>query len=181
MKQWRVSECQEIFKKVAKKAFTRRALVKAVSVKSKSWYRTKPIEEVLKASFGEDLLFSGGNENPEGGQSGPIRVAVTATSATEGNPVILANYNTGARRSKGNSDLRGSSGTRILISCPQFRTTSSGRTDHLSSSRFGRLQERHPLRRHTSNTLRSPRPEQLTWTVQSITTAPCGSPSMSES
>lgn len=51
------------------------------------------MEDALKATFGNELLFGG----PVPEDSTAIHVAVTSTSVSDNEPVILSNYNTGGK------------------------------------------------------------------------------------
>ncbi|KAM0229457.1 hypothetical protein ACHAPO_010001 [Fusarium lateritium] len=91
VKRWTVADCKDHFKSLCKQAFSPR-LVKQLSVVSmRSQYKTKPLEKGLKSAFNQHSYLYGG---PKPDHSTSIRVAVTATLATENRPAVLANYNT---------------------------------------------------------------------------------------
>ncbi|EKJ74391.1 hypothetical protein FPSE_05462 [Fusarium pseudograminearum CS3096] len=91
VKRWNVGDCKDHFRSLCKQAFTPR-LVKQLSVVSmRSQYKTKPLEKGLKSAFGQHAYLYGGSK-PD--HSTSIRVAVTATLASENRPAVLSNYNT---------------------------------------------------------------------------------------
>jgi len=87
---WSVSECLEHFKGLCSEAFTARPLKTLALVSHKSYYKSTPLEAALQKAFGTDTLLFGGASCREKRQ---IKVAVTATSAIENQPVVITNYN----------------------------------------------------------------------------------------
>ena len=98
VKQHSVVDCISLFKNLCKQAFTRRSArpLRALSfLNHKSYYRTKPLEEALKSVFEEKSTLYGGS-SPETSTS--IKVAVTSTSASNNQTVLLSNYNAQGKR-----------------------------------------------------------------------------------
>lgn len=87
---WSVSGCLDHFKRLCCEAFTARPLKKLALVSHKSYYKSTPLEAALQGAFGSNALLFGGASGRETGQ---IKVAVTATSAVENQPVVITNYN----------------------------------------------------------------------------------------
>jgi hypothetical protein len=99
VKGWTVEQCTTHFKNLCRQAFTPRgpSLLKPFTIVGfKSYYRTKPLEAVLRSAFDDNTSLYGDHKV---GSPASIRVAVTATAASDGRPTILSNYNTEAERS----------------------------------------------------------------------------------
>jgi hypothetical protein len=89
---WEVKDCLSRFKTICQEAFTERLLRSPILSgfpKLRSKYKTRPFEQSLIESFGEDLLFGG----PTDQHLYARHVAVTATTDTGEDPLILTNYN----------------------------------------------------------------------------------------
>ncbi|KAF6818372.1 hypothetical protein CMUS01_11936 [Colletotrichum musicola] len=93
---WSVDECINNFKEICSKAFTKRELVSIpildilANLNHGSMYKTKPFEAILQQMFQADRpLFGGADDQSET----HTKVAVTATTSIEQQPVILTNYN----------------------------------------------------------------------------------------
>ncbi|KAL7784152.1 hypothetical protein V8C37DRAFT_420748 [Trichoderma ceciliae] len=100
VKHWSVSECIYHFKNLCRQAFTPRGptFMKPLAIVGlKSYYRTKPLENALQSAFDQNEVLYG---EPKPGSPMSIRVAVTATVASDNRPTILSNYNTEYERSR---------------------------------------------------------------------------------
>ncbi|KAI9158039.1 Calcium-independent phospholipase A2-gamma [Paramyrothecium foliicola] len=92
---WSVDECIEKFKSLVVKVFTKRRAQKIQGLRyvevmiKKSRYETKPLEDALRATFGEDKLF--GKREKNGVRR--LKVAVTAVSEAGQRAYVLSNYN----------------------------------------------------------------------------------------
>lgn len=94
VKQWTVSQCRAIFRDLATQAFSERPVKPLALINHKSYYKTRPLESALVSAFDSvSPLYGDPSHNATG-----VRVAVTSTSASENQPVILSNYNTGGGR-----------------------------------------------------------------------------------
>ncbi|VTO87220.1 unnamed protein product [Fusarium graminearum] len=91
VKRWNVGDCKDHFRSLCKQAFTPRLVKQLSAVSMRSQYKTKPLEKGLKSAFGQHSYLYGGSK-PD--HSTSIRVAVTATLASENRPAVLSNYNT---------------------------------------------------------------------------------------
>jgi len=93
-----IDECLKDFKRLAGKAFTKRAFADTqllgllIGWFFHSMYRTEPLEEALKAVFGQDPLFGAQASSP---QARPVstRVGVTTCMESDHTAFLLANYN----------------------------------------------------------------------------------------
>ena len=57
-----------------------------------SKFETSPLQEALISAFSDDQYLFGGRRPDQSSGCSPVKVAVTATSAS-GSAVVLANYN----------------------------------------------------------------------------------------
>lgn len=95
MKQWSVDECITKFVSLCKSAFKAHdfANTKYLSYISmsihKAKYKTSPIHNILKDTFGEDKLYG---HIPADAIMRDTKVAVTATSASAENGILIGNY-----------------------------------------------------------------------------------------
>ncbi|KAL6861937.1 hypothetical protein J3F83DRAFT_746226 [Trichoderma novae-zelandiae] len=99
VKRWNVELCTIHFKNLCQQAFTPRgpSFLKPLAIAGyKSYYRTKPLEAALQSAFDDNTWLYGDQKLAS---PASIRVAVTATVASDGRPTILSNYNTEAERS----------------------------------------------------------------------------------
>lgn len=95
---WSVDKCIDHFEKLCATAFTPREFhgiwgfeqLSAINHKY-SKYKTKPFEDVLKATFSiaDQPLFGGSQDHCHS----PVKVAVTSTTETGENALLLTNYN----------------------------------------------------------------------------------------
>jgi hypothetical protein len=85
---WSVQECIKKFKRLVSKAFTPRLVGGFGAFGTK--YKTRAIEDALQEAFSDECLFGGKHD---ASSSYYIKVAVTATTETGDQPVILTNYN----------------------------------------------------------------------------------------
>ncbi|RGP77832.1 hypothetical protein FLONG3_4008 [Fusarium longipes] len=90
VKRWNVADCRHHFRSLCKQAFTPRLVKQLSAVSMRSQYKTKPLEKGLKSAFDQHSYLYGGSK-PD--HSTSIRVAVTATLASENRPAVLSNYN----------------------------------------------------------------------------------------
>ncbi|KAF7502349.1 hypothetical protein GJ744_006003 [Endocarpon pusillum] len=95
VKQWTVDQCITRFIQLCGKAFTPRELdsvkfLRQVSLLAfRSRYKTKPLRDSLKATFGEDLLYG---HVPEDTVVRDNKVCVTTTSGTADCAIAVGNY-----------------------------------------------------------------------------------------
>ena len=95
VKQWSVNHCVTEFIRLCDQAFTPRefnsvaGLQQVATLSHGSKYKTTPLRNALKATFGTELLYGG---QREAHTAYDIQVAVTATSATGEQSLLLANY-----------------------------------------------------------------------------------------
>ena len=98
IRQVEIDECLKDFKRLAGKAFTKRALagtpLLGTLIKGyfHSRYRTEPLENALKEVFGQEPLFGA---QATSSQACPVstRVAVTTCMESDQTAFLLANYN----------------------------------------------------------------------------------------
>lgn len=95
VKQWEIRHCIEQFTHLSDQAFTSRELKsvagarQAVALAHGSRYKSEPLQRALRSAFGRDRLYGG----PKVGFSAyDTKVAVTASSGTGENAIILSNY-----------------------------------------------------------------------------------------
>ncbi|EMR64244.1 patatin-like serine protein [Eutypa lata UCREL1] len=94
---WSVNESIKKFKAIVKEAFTPRELTNMPifgtlsSLLHRSVYKTQPLEKALKGYFDDQAFFGGVSVKSQ--HYTPARVAVTATSVFDQQPVVFANYN----------------------------------------------------------------------------------------
>lgn len=95
---WSIDKCIDNFEKLCVTAFTPRKLhgmwgfeQLAVMNHNYSKYKTKPLEEVLKATFSvsNQPLFGGKQDHCHSS----VKVAVTSTTESGQTPLLLTNYN----------------------------------------------------------------------------------------
>lgn len=86
VEQWRVDTCISKFTRLVREAFTPRL----PGMRFSSRYRTHPFEQALRKSFREESLFGGHHDSAT---SYATKVAVTASTDTGDQAVVLANYN----------------------------------------------------------------------------------------
>lgn len=101
VRNWSVNECISKFEKFCAKAFTPRLWSVAQQLKGlisrKGKYKTTPLEEILRETFGDDdRLFGGECDEPRYQR----KVAVVSTYGTGSGAVILTNYNRAQRASE---------------------------------------------------------------------------------
>lgn len=95
---WSVDECINHFEQLCDKAFTRRSggniplIGWLVDNYNHSKFETAPLQEALISAFSDDQYLFGGRRPDQSSGCSPVKVAVTATSAS-GSAVVLANYN----------------------------------------------------------------------------------------
>ncbi|KAI9712097.1 MAG: hypothetical protein M1820_001806 [Bogoriella megaspora] len=95
---WSVDKCIDRFQSLCHAAFTRRSGSEVpiigwlVDNYNHSRYETSPLEKALQKAFSKDEFLFGGRRPAQ--YSGSFtKVAVIATSAATGNPMVLSNYN----------------------------------------------------------------------------------------
>lgn len=95
---WSIDECIDQFAKLCTTAFTPREFhgiwgveeISAISHKY-SKYKTRPLDDILKTTFSvADQPLFGGNQND---CHASVKVAVTSTTETAENALLLTNYN----------------------------------------------------------------------------------------
>jgi hypothetical protein len=95
VKQWSIDDCIKQFVYLCGQAFTERELhgvhflEKLVTLHHGSKYKTRPLHDALRLALGEEPLFGGPKYQ---GSDHAIKVAVTATSGTGKQPLVIANY-----------------------------------------------------------------------------------------
>ncbi|KAL8762431.1 MAG: hypothetical protein Q9184_001559 [Pyrenodesmia sp. 2 TL-2023] len=95
VKQWTINQCVTEFVRLCDQAFTPRefnhfrGLEEATTLYHGSKYKTRPLREALHSAFGEELLYGGSRKAH---LSYTTQVAVTATSGTGEQGLVLANY-----------------------------------------------------------------------------------------
>lgn len=95
---WSIDECIHHFEKLCTTAFTPRELhglwgLEQISTMNHGYskYKTKPLENALKATFStSDQPLFGGKQNH---YHSLVKVAVTSTTETGENAILLTNYN----------------------------------------------------------------------------------------
>lgn len=113
----------------------------------RSQYKTKPLEKGLKSAFGQHSYLYGGSK-PD--HSTSIRVAVTATLASENRPAVLSNYNTESDNDSSKSKLPVVFTLNLWLTIQCLTDLSGLKTLH-GSSRHGKLHGQRQQRLHTSN------------------------------
>ena len=95
VKQWSIDKCTDAFVSLCNQAFTDREFAGIVGLEQMAtgWhgskFKTTPLHNALSDSLGKDILFGGKKEqNPEHA----IHVAVTSTSGTGKEAVMMSNY-----------------------------------------------------------------------------------------
>ncbi len=95
---WSIDKCIDQFEKLCATAFTPREFhgiwgVRQLSAISHNYskYKTKPLEEILKTTFSlaDQPLFGGNQDHCHAS----VKVAVTSTTETGENALLLTNYN----------------------------------------------------------------------------------------
>ena len=93
VKNWSIDDCTRKFEQLCSTAFTPRFMPVIQQVSSailhRSKYKTKPFDNVLEGTFGDDLLFGGKCEESRYQR----KVAIVSTYGTGQEAVIMANYN----------------------------------------------------------------------------------------
>ncbi|KAJ8113331.1 hypothetical protein OPT61_g4511 [Boeremia exigua] len=96
VKGWSISYCTETFLNMCNQAFSKRKLQGIsflkhfVTLRHASKYETTPLREVLRDSFGDQLLFGSSGK----ASHAPVpKVAVTATDGSGKRAIVIANYN----------------------------------------------------------------------------------------
>lgn len=95
MEGWSVETCIQKFTQLCGIAFTNREFhgipifQQLATLHHNSKYKTRPLVSALQQSFSDLNLFGGVNEN----ESYQMKVAVTSTTGTCEQPVVLTNYN----------------------------------------------------------------------------------------
>jgi len=96
-KRWSVAHCIQTFLGLCWQAFTEREfhnlplLHQAATLNHGSKWRTQPFHDALQSAFGKDGVLYGGQHEDTSGYA--IKVAVTSTSSTGQQTLLLANYN----------------------------------------------------------------------------------------
>lgn len=93
--QWSIGHCINLFIDLCDEAFTERefagilGLELMAAIRHGSKYKTTPLHTALQNSFGNDILFGGRRDQSP---PYPVNVAVTSTSCTGREALVLANY-----------------------------------------------------------------------------------------
>ena len=95
VKQWPIDKCVDVFMDLCNQAFSEREFsgIAGIEQLTTAWhgskYKTTPLLNALRETLGEELLFGGKKERS---LEFPINVAVTATSGTGTEAVMISNY-----------------------------------------------------------------------------------------
>ncbi|PSN59126.1 hypothetical protein BS50DRAFT_594903 [Corynespora cassiicola Philippines] len=92
LKNWSVDHCTKMFLNMVDRAFTPKILGLGGVKFGTTKYRTQPLQDALRDTFKEEMIFGGKFETPKSGR----KVAVTSSNDTGGQAVIFTNYNRAA-------------------------------------------------------------------------------------
>ncbi|PSN60686.1 FabD/lysophospholipase-like protein [Corynespora cassiicola Philippines] len=92
LKNWSVDHCTKMFLNMVDRAFTPKIWGLGGVKFGTTKYRTQPLQDALRDTFKEEMIFGSKFETPRSGR----KVAVTSSNDTGGQAVIFTNYNQAA-------------------------------------------------------------------------------------